>query len=281
LDTSINISSHKPSNQLLTGFIESYFFIEARELKEVQTIPNGRIDASIVLEGEIEWFYPEKKIFTVLPSCSFYPLTGTIGRARAENILKCVSIKFYPHLLAHFAFQNHKLKEPAAFHVFFKTPEADNNLVAAIKEAKTPEQKIKFLDSYFADVLLSRNDQLDKWIMNVIQGLGKNGFTERKIGDMAKDMKISVKTLERRFIKIIGITPQMFSKIIQLQKTIHKIKKGKQTLLHGDLLEALDGGYFDQSHFIKSCKSITGFTPKKLFAQQPSQMTDLIVLKNN
>jgi methylphosphotriester-DNA--protein-cysteine methyltransferase len=56
-------------------------------------------------------------------------------------------------------------------------------------------------------------------------------------------------------------------------------KKKNSVSLHGYLTEALDNGYYDQSHFIKSCLRITGLTPKKLFRHLSEQVTDTVIVE--
>jgi AraC-like DNA-binding protein len=99
-----------------------------------------------------------------------------------------------------------------------------------------------------------------------------------RIGKIAENMGVSIKTLERRFQKTIGLTPKSFSAIIQLHQAARSIQKKNPIISHGDLTEALGNGYYDQSHFIKSCLRITGFTPKKLFTHLQDQMTDLVIV---
>jgi AraC-like DNA-binding protein len=269
----MNVSAFKPISSLLAGFIESYFVIETDVATEVKTLLNGRIDASIVVHGDLEWYYLEEAKFTALPACTLYPPTRVLGRARSLSASKCISVKFFPHLIAHSIFQHKKLHAPLAFHEFFGSETEDKKLVINLSQAVNPTQTVELLDTYFERQLLFGKS--DPWINEVISLLGNN---EWKVAQVAVAKGISIKTLERRFVKAMGITPQFFSKVIQLQQTVGSIRNLDSQLSHGDLIEALGNGYYDQAHFTKSCKRITGLTPKKLFAQLTHPMTDLLVV---
>ena len=75
-----------------------------------------------------------------------------------------------------------------------------------------------------------------------------------KIAAIAKELFISESTLERRFKKIVGTTPKKFAQIIRLRYIINQMDRQKY------LDELL---YYDQAHFIKEFKTLTGFTPNE------------------
>ena len=62
-------------------------------------------------------------------------------------------------------------------------------------------------------------------------------------------------------------------KIFRFEKTTAYLQKNESA----KLIEALDFGYYDQSHFIKTCKKITGISPRKLFERMKLPTKDLIV----
>lgn len=273
----MNIQPFKPLDPTLKSLVESYFLVESIEDLEAITVPNGRVDSSIVLQGELHWYFTDRRKFELLPTCTFYPATRTGGKIRSQNQLYCFGIKFYPHLLALSLFENQKLSEPLGFDVFFKTPQRDTILVENLKKANTISQYTMLLDAYFKQQLFPMVPSCD-WIKDVVRAIESGSSASIKIQELASTMGVSIKTLERRFIKVIGLTPKVFSTLIQLQQTVQTIRKANEEFTHGDLMEALGNGYYDQSHFIKSCQRITGLTPKKLFTRLPGPMTDLIII---
>lgn len=273
----MNIQRFKPADSALKSIIESYFYVESFQDMDAMTVPNGRVDASIVLHGELHWFFPDRQKFEMLPACTFYPLTRTMGKIRSRNPLRCFGIKLYPHVLALSIFESRKLVQPVGFDTFFNTPARDYHLIRELKKTGTTEKQIRLLDSYFKANLFSEQVSAS-WIQHVIHAIESGSSASLKIEEVARAMDVSIKTLERRFTNIIGLTPKIFSMLVQLQQTVNTVRKTNEVFSHGDLTEALGNGYYDQSHFIKSCQRITGLTPKKLFTRLPDPMTDLVIL---
>lgn len=81
-----------------------------------------------------------------------------------------------------------------------------------------------------------------------------------KISDLTKKINLSERSLQRRFIKQVGVTPKTFCKIIQFQNSLKQISEVENEYLTNI---AYNNGYSDQSHFIKSFKNFTGYTPSE------------------
>lgn len=80
--------------------------------------------------------------------------------------------------------------------------------------------------------------------------------------DIIKDCPACQRSLERNFIKRTGISPKMLMRIVRLDYLWKKINE-ENAIDYQDLV--FDGNYFDQAHFIKDFKSITGETPDHFF----------------
>ena len=78
------------------------------------------------------------------------------------------------------------------------------------------------------------------------------------MSDCAKALEVHPKKLERLFIKNIGVSIKKYSKIIRFYD-IHMVleEEGLENLTQ----KVLDKGYFDQAHFNRDFKKITGLTP--------------------
>jgi len=75
-------------------------------------------------------------------------------------------------------------------------------------------------------------------------------------------INIEERTLQRSFLKRIGVSPKMLARIARVNYLWEEINYHKATC-YQDLV--FFGNYFDQSHFIKDFKSIVGETPSKFF----------------
>lgn len=78
------------------------------------------------------------------------------------------------------------------------------------------------------------------------------------ISDLAKKSGLNIKSLERLFYRHVGVAPKKFAGIARFFKA-HK------NMLHGGLQDlvntSLVSGYFDQAHFNREFKKLTGTHP--------------------
>ena len=82
--------------------------------------------------------------------------------------------------------------------------------------------------------------------------------TETPIKKLAQDNNLGSKRLERLFYRHIGVSPKQFAGIMRFYKA-HK------NILHNGLQDlvttSLNAGYFDQAHFNREYKKLTGTNP--------------------
>ena len=77
-------------------------------------------------------------------------------------------------------------------------------------------------------------------------------------GEISKRFKISLRTLERKFIDSIGMSPKEYLQITRLNHALNLIQGNNgYSLTQVSYLS----GYYDQSHFIGDIKKICGFPP--------------------
>jgi AraC-like DNA-binding protein len=69
---------------------------------------------------------------------------------------------------------------------------------------------------------------------------------------------LSARSLERNFLKTVGIPPKAFNRVIRFNNIIHRLKSGYGCPL---VETALDFGYYDQAHFYNDFKKLSGYTP--------------------
>ena len=117
------------------------------------------------------------------------------------------------------------------------------------------EARVQLLDRTFLALLKSergRHYESIRSALGMIEG-SRALITEESIVDA---LEVSERTLQRIFDDYIGLTPHEF---LQLRRINHAIDSLKGTSRLTDI--ALDADFYDQAHFIKTFKSITGYTP--------------------
>lgn len=73
-------------------------------------------------------------------------------------------------------------------------------------------------------------------------------------------LSVSPKSLERKFSYYLGKTPKQIIKLIRFQTVVSDLSG----IIDMNLTEyAYLNGYFDQAHFIKDFKALSGYTPKE------------------
>lgn len=80
--------------------------------------------------------------------------------------------------------------------------------------------------------------------------------------EVISEFKVSERTLQRKFRERLGITPKMLSRITKINYLWNSIGVN-ECVDYQDLV--FMGNYFDQTHFIKDFKAITGETPDHFF----------------
>ncbi len=75
-------------------------------------------------------------------------------------------------------------------------------------------------------------------------------------------LNLSARTIETKFAKSVGLTPQQYAIGIRFRKFTEELKYAGNGLLLTDL--AYKHGYYDQSHLNQDFKQYWGFSPKKL-----------------
>ena len=83
---------------------------------------------------------------------------------------------------------------------------------------------------------------------------------------LARHFEMSERSLERRFLRAMGVGPKKFARVVRLQGALagHG-RTGSWT----DTAAAM--GYFDQSHLIRDCQSMLGMSPEVLVSTPLSE----------
>lgn len=79
-----------------------------------------------------------------------------------------------------------------------------------------------------------------------------------RIGSIAKKFDYKPRQLRRDFLKVVGLAPKYFAKIVQLNAVFDLIKNNEKAKLN-EL--ALTCGYYDQAHFIHDFQKYLGINP--------------------
>jgi AraC-like DNA-binding protein len=130
--------------------------------------------------------------------------------------------------------------------------------IKQIKSLKTVSAKTAHITALLYQLFQTKKQVLDFKVKQVIEFILKTKG-QQSISNLATDLKLNERTLERRFLNEVGLSPKQFSKIIQFQLSLEQLTMKDYTKLTDIVYE---NGFADQSHFIKVFKAFTGKTPK-------------------
>ncbi len=140
---------------------------------------------------------------------------------------------------------------------------AGDTLRERILAAPTPRAKLLLLEAE----LLQR-------VIRPLQRRAEVEFAVARLNEAPHDYTIAmlsehVGLSARRFTRLfslqVGLTPKLYARVQRFQRVLECMQDSAAR----DWTEvAQDCGYFDQSHLIRDCRSLSGFTPTELAARR-------------
>ncbi|NET37628.1 MAG: AraC family transcriptional regulator [Cyanothece sp. SIO1E1] len=259
----------RPKSTFLQKLIDRYQFYDFQQGVVAKSIPNGKIEGWIVIDGQLELLDNQQNQFVPVEPYSFYPMSKEVNLFRIPDTLICLNIKMNLTVLSY-----------PFFHGFFQhwralstTSLFDEQSFKGIQDVSFLQQEsidTSLLDTALEDFFQKQEavPQLSQIIVFMMERLDSS----TKISHLAQAMNMSSKTLERITYKHFSLSPKELWNIIRFGITTAHLRKEKTQ----KLIEALSFGYYDQSHFNKTCKKITGLSPKDLFSQMKLPTNDLL-----
>jgi len=80
-----------------------------------------------------------------------------------------------------------------------------------------------------------------------------------RVGDLAAELTLSARQLERLFQDRVGLTPKMYLRIVRFQEVLRAVRFGAPARRWAHV--AADHGFYDQAHFIRDFKAFVGASP--------------------
>jgi methylphosphotriester-DNA--protein-cysteine methyltransferase len=76
----------------------------------------------------------------------------------------------------------------------------------------------------------------------------------------ARHLGLSHDPLEKRFRRAVGASPKQYASIIRLRRVVQALQSGVSFTR-----ASIDAGYFDQAHFNRHFRAVTGEAPGRFF----------------
>ena len=130
-----------------------------------------------------------------------------------------------------------------------------------LASALGPVERVAVFERFL--LALSRDREADPLVASAVRAL-RSARESARIGDLASTLGLSQDRLEKRFRRSVGTTPRQLATLLRLRRALASHRAGKS------LSQAsIESGYFDQSHFIRDFRAVTGESPRRFFQATP------------
>ena len=224
----------------------AHFYQFTAESDKLEVIPDACID--------ILFWKKNGKIVT--------KIAGTVlekGESDAELNSECFGVRFMPGVnpvykyLPLYEIVNNEWEFSSMI-----THDEKDKLLESMFFAHTIEEKIKiFMNYYINHVELKAEDSFS--LKNYLRKEIINSNGDLKLSDLSIKTGYSERYLNKKIHEDFGMNPKNLIRIIRFQKAVDSLTA---TIGNTNCIDtALDYGYYDQSHFIKDFKKLSGSTP--------------------
>ncbi len=246
----MNYKEYIPSTAL-QPFIDSYWVATNYDQdKESSILPDGSIDIIFDLNDDIGCHWKNN----IRISGMMTKHRTVISKKNAEIL----GVRFKTgqfNTISNIALSEIKNKTISASEI---VPMFNNSIIEKLRDKNNHVEKLQFLNDFItAKINWSRSNSLELSVCKAI----RSNFQELDLIKIAKEHFISLRQLERRFKKIVGVTMKEYHAIIRFNKAIECIATNQNTSL---LCIAFDTGYYDHAHLTKEIHRMSGLNPSAL-----------------
>lgn len=161
---------------------------------------------------------------------------------------------FYPFILKPLS----SLTDGAmSFEEAFGTKDADARLTEALRSGEPAGALIQISEAMLFSRLPRPDAAVDQ--LGVMIDMIQNRRDLASVEQLAREFGIGIRTLQRLFGKYVGVSPKWVIQLYRLHNAAEMLDRG-----YGGSWAELGAelGFYDQSHFIRTFKSIIGKTPE-------------------
>ena len=254
LKQALNICKYAPTT--LHQYIESFNIYRFDDDTDIQLFPKGIFEIVFQSTAHFQHNTAYSSGWETRPKNFIGGLHNKTYHVKPNGKSSfCVVVEFKPNTAKSFIpcklhdFQN------SVIDVFEIWGNSSVKLSQQMGEEKDDLKKVELIENYLLDKFIARKESVIDYAVSYI--LASNGFVG--INELASKVSLSPAQFRKRFKEEIGISPSQYCKIVRINTTLSIFEKNYQKPLT-ELTYSL--GYFDQSHFIKDFKSVTGASPK-------------------
>ncbi len=274
--SNMNYQTYDPHPDL-SAIVKCYWTLEVpgdMEAPKQRIIPDGCIEMCFILGEGVKRFtsdtdyiiQPRTMVFGQITKPYFVQPTGYVNT---------FAVRFYPYGFANIIdVPIHELADTETPLTMLFDPEAVRDLELKMVEAASTEVRIEAIESLLLD-RLSKEVVHENIVKSTVEALEQTKG-KASIQSILKDDVSQRRSLERKFSKEVGISPKQLGKVIRLQAALKMMLHNQEEKL---TQVAYENEYYDQAHFTKDFKDLTGINPKSYFDDDQMILSSLIYSK--
>jgi len=255
---------HKP-DLFWQSYIECFweFHIPPEIINEANQVylPDGSPQMIVVLDKSYQRTFPDGRSETIRDAV-LIPQRNSAVRINHESGTRLFGIRFRPYgirCVVHRPMS--EFKEMSIPLTDILGTKDTKELRAALEENDLNKKHLtvqKILTKHFEALPVNTK------IIDIIKYININHGTS--ISELAKRFSLSQSSLEKLFNAYIGISAKSYMKIIRLNKSV-KYYKNRSKHYPNLTATGAEAEFYDQSHFIKDFKQMSGITPGQYFRE--------------
>ena len=131
-------------------------------------------------------------------------------------------------------------------------------------QTKDIDTQIDSISNALSDLVQRKSQSFNSCIRIAIERILRSKG-QKNLRELAAELRISTRSLERNFFQQTALKPKQFARIIQFQSSLIQLSVKDYNKLTDIVYE---NGYADQSHFIRVFKSFTGKIPSRFISEE-------------
>ncbi len=253
----LQLKEFRPDARLKDHII-SYYFIENNELSHDTIPPLGFPVVQFHLENDLNKYFVNY-LFPLSPVMIVGQLTRFAKIQRTDGIT-LIGVNLRPTSLLPLTGIRADRFTDTALSAAEIWGEEVNRLYIRLKNENERYNRIRLLDNFFLSLCAKVRLEQDRFGLLVDTILSRKGHID--IDEMYQIFPSSPRTLQRHFLKRIGVNANTYLRIIRNLNLFHALHNNRELSLSDAMVSV---GYYDYSHFAREFKQMTGMTPKRYF----------------
>ncbi len=254
-----------PPNPTLANHVKYYWSLENFEdmipHSRERVFPDGCIELLFHYGDLFRKFHPDGTVETQPRSFIHGQITQFI-ELEATAKVGIFSVRFHPTGLQSFIdFEVSKLTN-SIMSVEQVWPHEGVLLEKEIITATSNEERVRIIEK-FLNRKCNMSSKYETIIQSCVTAISESGGTTT-MKQLVDNFDISQRQLERMFLSHVGLSLKSFSRIVRFNQALQLISKKDFSSFTS---VAHEGGFYDQAHFIKDFKELTGLNPKQYFSE--------------